>query len=816
MAAERGDAVLYMRAVLDMSQPEAAIENLAKKASDPVTFGSNGSGTSGRSPSASPAERQAKAAEASIDRQMAAHAIGGGVNEDGSLKRARAFDYAARQGFSDWISKDELAIASRARNQPMWSPFLSSGETPAFDFPRGPERERLRQGPGFTQDLSDVQMGRSPSERRTQDRAFRKWQRENRGAGRDTLPGPLRRFDNTRDITQSMSDEPQRSQYDEDFMSNLGEAAEMEKDESRVIPGQNFPMGRKTPRDLFPTFRKFLRKGDGNNGMSAFYKRFLIMEALRSAGQMMTIGSEYAGGLAATGGSPLAMAQYGFQQTSAVASAIPFIGGIVMGAAKSISGTSTAIGMAQLAQMGDQGGAARLAISNARLGIHEQAGVATARGEGRDEASIQADLASSLRSARDRETSESAENTKTAEREKARLAAGHQGAGLRESIMDDLGYYDDQYAAVDAGVNASRRNAGGRRRQEEADAQAVAAARTRDLNIAIGISGYQSSAAGGLALQQARGRMQPVSDSQFFDPRYQAAAQIQQLQFANQQANSQQDVAYNTLVAQGRSKEADAIRPGQMQDRQARDMTTQQMARQINAQTDREIVTMKIGLNETSASLRARLSRNPYESLEAGYQADLSRSRLLPFDQQKQAGENAKMQRDAGLQEISDRQHALGGQQALALGVSGIMAQAVGPGADMMRRRAQVMGIAGGAELNAQSILRDSSLGDERQRLGFANNARQLGINQLQGERANYLQNFRSVSRGRNEIAAGNQDSARPEAVMRQLDDGIRSLRGNMGNGDITGAKQHGGDSTPNLLQQILAALTTGGALRAQ
>jgi hypothetical protein len=304
------------------------------------------------------------------------------------------------------------------------------------------------------------------------------------------------------------------------------------------------------------------------------------------------------------------------------------------------------------------------------------------------------------------------------------------------------------------------------------------------------------------------------SGSQFFDPRVQAAQSIQAMQMAETTRRQEEYLQYGEIQAHQGTSVADAWFQGVQGQREGRSAQMNVQTEAIKANADRSIAMMKIDVKEQNDQAQARLQRDPYMALGAAYGADMSRTQFLPEDQRAGAQNAAASRYYVGLQEIKDRQLALGGSQALQLGITGILAHAVGPGANQMRRGAEILGMAGGAELNAQTILRDESLGNSQERLKFANNARQLGINQLEAYRANYLQNFSSRSASRFEIAPGNQDSTRPESVMRQIDDGIRSLSRNMGNGDISGSKTGSQDSVPGLLNQILQTLQTG-ALRA-
>lgn len=790
------DPVLKVRIVYVLPD-ESPIEKISREGSEGVTFGNARPGNSG---SEAVRQRVIRAQESPLDREMSRYALGGALTDEGRTERARIFAQAAS------FSQRESWLKGHARYVERWEDrnearYSRSEDVASFTAFRQGEREEER---GENLVRRHVIKGYK--------RSFRDWNRQQAQEDRNELR--YTRNKDRADFQKFREDEAaEEAENAPPSGVQFGPGGGMYAEHNRNMAQERAESGSWIRRNL-PTFRKFLGLNDKGGGMSSFYRRFLINEAIRAVGQVAENVVEQPAGILGTGGNGVSMAEFGVSNTRALANSVPFIGSFSFAAADRISGAGYAAAGARLAQGDVQAGVERRALNSERLAIGGSARESsTPRGLQRDYAGIEEDLRKSLEASRDRETKESTINSASADRRRAEISAGLHQVGFIFGVLDDLGFTSAAYSGLDAITQKGRTSAAAHRQTDDANAQIIAAQRRKDLGDDVVLSGSRSTTEGSLALSQADRTIRTMGVG-YFDPRVQARQQIQQLGFANETANSQQDLSYEQTRVKSGQAAADAIRPGQIKERQARERQAETQTQAINAQTDRDISNMRIGLNQQGGALKAALARDPSAGIESDYQIGLSRSRQLPVDMQGQGAANAKMQRDLSQSELKDRQMALGGSLALRETVSGIQAQAFGPGADAMRRKAEIVGIAGGAENEAQGYLRDRSLGTDAQRLSFADSARKTGINNLEGYAANYIAGFSSVETGRNNIAAGNKDSSNPSNVFRSIDDGIRALKSNVGNGDITGAKGSlGGDSANNLLQKILDALTNGALL---
>lgn len=668
-----GDPILMIRGVLDMTQPYQELQNLGRAAAEGTTF--SNSGTPGTSGSTAARERASRA----VERQ----------GDLGDVEQA-SFN----------VSERESVKAARRRNE-----IGTWGDT---DGPTGGGVVRFR--------------GRGDMRARSTGRLRRAYRQNEYSEDWESAVNAFTAASARRAAVEQPSwvpgddDVPQGAGFD--FPSGRGDASlEARADpahEAGLAEQRALRASRGAPsswsRRNFPTFRKMF---GGGGSMSVFYRRFLITEAMRTVGALAEQASDYAGGIAATGGDPMAMAQFELNQARQTASAIPFgIGSMIYSVENGIMGTSTAVGQAQLTQMGEQGMMRRMQISTERLNMWEQSKTAQAPfGYQRSVAAIDQQLQADLRGARDREHAEMSEIKEQADREKAAIKARHQGAGLRESVLDDMGWYQSEYDAVDQAMAPKRADVAKRRVSDERSAQAIA--------------GYHR-------LDAARERDQGI---------------------------------YN--------------------------------------------------LNTETLMAGVSTERNPDEMISAQHERDIGGLQFVPEEFRAPGKKAADARRIAAQFQLENSRTAMGNDLALQETVSGITAQAFGPGANSIRRQAQLTQIAGSAELNAQSILRADSTTAGR---GFADSARRIGINQLDTYQANYIQGMRSVARSRFEIAPGNQDSASPGQVFKQIDEAKGMLQRNVGNYDVSGSKDWMGGNmhVANILMQMLQVLQTGGPMSAQ
>jgi hypothetical protein len=161
---------------------------------------------------------------------------------------------------------------------------------------------------------------------------------------------------------------------------------------------------------------------------------------------------------------------------------------------------------------------------------------------------------------------------------------------------------------------------------------------------------------------------------------------------------------------------------------------------------------------------------------EAGFQA----INAIPLDEpdrraavgRKNVAEQRALVRDQHAQRYFDT-YQLETQEE----VTGLLANAYGPGANRTRRRAQVAGITRAAEGRAQQRLYNEATDTEN-----ADRERRIGINQLKGARAEYLQGFQAQEGSlfrTNLSPKGTSDG--PEAVLKDIRDGIDRLTSKMG-----------------------------------
>jgi hypothetical protein len=108
--------------------------------------------------------------------------------------------------------------------------------------------------------------------------------------------------------------------------------------------------------------------------------------------------------------------------------------------------------------------------------------------------------------------------------------------------------------------------------------------------------------------------------------------------------------------------------------------------------------------------------------------------------------------------------------------VTGILATAYGPGALEKRREAQIAGVVGQTENEAQRILRRDVTD-----IANADRVRSIGINQLQAERASYLENMTAQEGSLNRTALSAPQNADIGSTLKSIDKGIQDLKDKIG-----------------------------------
>jgi hypothetical protein len=179
------------------------------------------------------------------------------------------------------------------------------------------------------------------------------------------------------------------------------------------------------------------------------------------------------------------------------------------------------------------------------------------------------------------------------------------------------------------------------------------------------------------------------------------------------------------------------------------------------------------------------LNRNPLQAQVGRIQAEtkIELERLpndAPESMRKDIRDKGQAEESYARQQFSDNRYIETQNLRRQVAVSDLLAQAHGPGADVMRRRAEVVNITAGAELNAQQIqMRDAT------DTANANRARQVGVNQLRAMRSQYLEGF-SARAGSANLMNLSQDlgGARndPAQVLGDIKKGIDELVRRMGN----------------------------------
>jgi len=929
-----GDPVLMIRGVLDMTQPYQELQNLGRAASEGTTF--SNSGTPGTSGSSAARERASRAIERQGDQQdaqqtsfnstyeLAARMRRSNRQVEGAEIRANAFGWAnernardaayaeaASAGMSFDMSSGDygddplsaggggfsrrrgraLGRQAQARRRnlsqphgPGYGPYAqayenlaeeraereaffenAASQSIAFDFPSG----------GYGNDpLSATQGGSSRRRARTLNRQAQLRQ--------DRLPmygpGDGPDADYNRQRAETLAE--QNAGVNEPHGPGFGPTEET----NRLFAGERATNATWARRNLPTLF------GRGNNGqMSVFYRRFLLMEAIRGASNAtMALANEPAA-LASAGSDQMAVANAQFQTTQHLAESIPFAGGLIFGAANMISGAGTDMARAGASiNVANSLMATRQQSGDQRYALLQQSRIMSApRGFARESQRITEEQDSKNREARSREAEAGEASGREARDARADLLARDTQSRTRRAFVNAaLGLVGLQIAesgvdvegeenAIQGNALRQRNLAGQRRQEDEQRNKTIADTHQRELVEDLALTRTSGVASGGVALSQAQ-RQLVLIGSAIGDPRAQAAVAIQAVQNANQAQTTEEDNQLREAFTKGGQASVDAIAPGINLQRQTRNVQVRNQTLQIQAQADRSMTQMRIGISGThgvlsarlahdpeaeataryrqgqeeasllpadmqsrarenvemqrrlegediqrqtigfrmqSGNLQARLNRDPYQAIQSTFQGQMDLAKISPFGKQQE--EHARLQQQVSMQEIRDRQVALGGRQALSLAVSGMLATAVGPGAADTRRRASIMETAGSAELTAQSLMRDESLGNQQERINFANNARQEGINNLAAQRAQYVQGLHFRARSLFEIAPGNKEGSNPSNVLQSFENGIRSLKGNMNSTDFTGEKGSTNNSVPGLLQRLIQVVQGGVPARA-
>lgn len=592
---------------------------------------------------------------------------------------------------------------------------------------------------------------------------------------------------------------------EENFGSNLDEGiADAESKLPEAYKGPGF-FGKN-----FPTFSKLFGKS-GQGGLGVFYKRFLAMEALRSVSQFTQVASEHTAGLLRAGGNPLATAQFNLQEGKELADAIPFVGGLFYGALNAGTGASTAVASAELGEKNVAGLESRRQLAIQRADVRGQTAVATSpRGYSRTISGIDEDQRKSLVESKQRETDEGKLITDSTDRKKVEIEAN------RPILAGRFGYgeadfrTDEALASVDRSASDDRARAADHHRQEDADInsryQRQRDETTKDMTIAT----LGADKAGNLYQRQSQSLLRP-SGTQFFDPVFQGMQKQQDIRFEEQRKEGDEDQYLATFNA---SNEGDAAKPRRqsernrvMGERHLREAGNKVQSDTVQAETDRNIGLEFVNNQERYGSASAAINRDPRAAIDNAYTAQVNRNRYLSLPQRVFGDVVAGRQKQAANQEQDDRMFLEKSSLDLKEQVTGLEAKAYGPGGNTIRRQAQLTSIGGGAELQAQSILRDPGI-DANKKVGFADTARRTGINELEGYGARYAAGFRSVETNRFNIAPGNMDSANPSAVFHSIDDAEKKLKDKMGTGATNG---NSGSAIPGLIQQIITILQGGG-----
>jgi hypothetical protein len=568
----------------------------------------------------------------------------------------------------------------------------------------------------------------------------------------------------------------------------------------------------------------------GKGGLGVFYKRFLLMEAIRSVSQTVSLASQSGARAITTNGNPISLLQMIQGEQQAYASAIPFgIGSLGLGISDLMTGNATAIqGAITTSQFDDEQGATRESLSQARLQIRRQVGVLSSRqGLERDLAGVETKRLSDVDDARKRMTTDMTALQKDADKAKMDLVVGmgYQwmvSMGVSpDSILNNLNPQARpneiaQYHAINQTVTKARNDVSVRYNQDVNQINTGSGIQTWEAHRDANESNMLTNATAALNDQQSSTLIRADSGD-YYDPRFQSSRRIQQLRFDEQNRRDQErkelrDVqVHHPELAGAKEREINSA-----QSRRTKDIDD--ATYNINTETEGSLAQQKSRFTESAEANQGILDRDPEEVRTARFNAALRDIQRLPPENRDAATAAANADRAVNERRQTDRQEAMGGSLALRQRVSGMRAQAFGPGADMISRQADVAQIVGGSELEAEGYLRDSSI-SQSARQNFADSARQTGINDLGTSKADYIRGLHMVSASPWEIPVGNKDSSSPENVIKAFDEGIQQLKGDIGKYDISTSSEGTGkmgDNVSGLLNRILEALTTGGALRAQ
>lgn len=568
------------------------------------------------------------------------------------------------------------------------------------------------------------------------------------------------------------------------------------------------------------------RRGGRGNNMSVFYKRFLMMEALRSVGQIAEVSAAYGPSMIEAGGDLIQEAEVQYRTNRGFADAVPFgIGQLGYAIGDTIGPRNAeAIASAKVANNAANTAQRQYQYQMQLVSISRQADIAsTPRGLGRDLVGMSAEEEDKVTELRQKQREHADDRAEVRRQRISELDESRPSwweADVSDRGPDHLGSNAD----IDAQINAiTQQGAADRARtaqenaKAEADLRKVYAVRRGEAFSDAMRESVGNVLSGSLALGQA-GRLLRPQGTEFYDPEYAARQNKQQIDFGNETADRKEEQDYADVRAKNQGFLGGIIsfayRINQLGQRGIRYAQTTEQKRAIDANTEREVGLQSIGYREDYLQSRSELNRDPRGGITARYDAERERNMSLPPTSRVAADDAATARRDAANQAQDDRMALMGGSLMLALGVSNMRAQAYGPGADARLRGAHIAEIAGSAELAAQQVFRDPTIDHKNgQAQQFANAQRQIGINNLSAYAAEYSRGFTSVQEDVRHAVPNNRQGSNPSEVFHSIDDGIQTLKNSMG-GDGNGPKiSTGGDTTNSILQQILQALTNNGVL---
>lgn len=793
------DPELVIRAVLDTSGVDQGIESIQKRASEGVAF--SGEGRGGRGGGGGGGDFAAKTLErlASTIDQLASGISGGAVRgpSGGGGRISTRLPGVEPYG----VQGDFYNVAPRQASE-FWTPMGGGVQRESFRRNyegRGAELERSRhiEDTGAGNLFESAPTLDSPTRRRVA--AIRRerevFRRDYGGQG-----APLEAFPEIRDNGSGNA-----------FESDAG-GLQMGMDRRDVatqarIAGQTWG-GR---------YNSIFRGGTNPlNSNLTFFNRFIAIEGIRTATAVADAYRSQNIHTAQAQGDPATLAMVDLQFRENLAGAAPLgvgkLGQILRdplghGNIFDNVGEIDVRTPLQEATLQDRLGASRLAASRTSQALGREADVAQTPQGTRGFAAVEANRQAGLQAADDRAVLRGKDESEGHRSRVAMLRNLYQvrdGTELTKYARDQGNYTAEADAEYASYQNTMRKN-DTRSAADHAAVNRAAAGQFTDIvnENAVSIYGMQQGAA--MTNRQTDQMIRPTDANAFST--YTALAQRNQArQFAEEQMKTTHDTTRFGLELAGNPGKL-----GEFNNLAKAEERALHQRNSIDSEQDQRIV--KRGIETTNLQYetarnvaRAGMERDPSKALYAAEMGAENAARLLPPEFQEAALNAAGAEANLARQNYQDQRNSLGGSLALRERITGTLARATGPGAGGIRRQAAILGIAGGAEEEAQGYLRQYG----ESGLGFADSARRSGINRIKAYGNEYAESLSAVNV--NPFTTNFRTSATggPSAVLGAVDQAEKALKGNLGRDDVSAGK---GD-VPTLLQNILDALR-GGAFRA-